>query len=103
MSAQSESVLHSEPVGSGAPARAGGAVVPVVGGGVALRGDAVGGVAVMGGGVSACEGPGGTSVESGPDARPRALAAAEALLRQGARAAVVTADAAGAGAARAAR
>ncbi len=33
---------------------------------------------------------------SGPDARPRALAAAEALLRQGARAAVVTADAAGA-------
>ena len=41
-------------------------------------------------------GPGDTSVESGPDARPRALEAAEALLRQGARAAVVTADAAGA-------
>ena len=41
-------------------------------------------------------GPGGASVESGPDARARALAAAEALLRQGARAAVVTADAAGA-------
>ena len=39
---------------------------------------------------------GGASVESGADARPRALAAAEALLRQGARAAVVTADAAGA-------
>jgi 1-phosphofructokinase family hexose kinase len=38
----------------------------------------------------------GASVASGPDARPRALAAAEALLRQGARAAVVTADAAGA-------
>ena len=33
---------------------------------------------------------------SGPDARPRALEAAEALLRQGAGAAVVTADAAGA-------
>ena len=41
-------------------------------------------------------GTGGASVESGDDARPRALAAAEALLRQGARAAVVTADAAGA-------
>jgi len=41
-------------------------------------------------------GGGGASVASGPDARPRALAAAEALLRQGARAAVVTADAAGA-------
>jgi 1-phosphofructokinase family hexose kinase len=39
---------------------------------------------------------GGASVASGPDARPRALEAAEALLRQGARAAVVTADAAGA-------
>jgi len=38
----------------------------------------------------------GAAVESGDDARPRALAAAEALLRQGARAAVVTADAAGA-------
>ena len=35
-------------------------------------------------------------MESGEGARPRALAAAEALLRQGARAAVVTADAAGA-------
>ena len=41
-------------------------------------------------------GSGDASVESGADARPRALAAAEALLRQGARAAVVTADAAGA-------
>ena len=41
-------------------------------------------------------GPGGAAVESGPDARDRALAAAEALLRQGARAAVVTADSAGA-------
>src|SRR3954469_18655932 len=41
-------------------------------------------------------GGGGASVASGPDARPRALAAADALLRQGARAAVVTADAAGA-------
>ena len=41
-------------------------------------------------------GPGGASVESGPDARARAMEAAEALLRQGARAAVVTADAAGA-------
>jgi 1-phosphofructokinase len=41
-------------------------------------------------------GGGGASVASGPDARLRALAAAEALLRQGARAAVVTADAAGA-------
>ncbi len=41
-------------------------------------------------------GGGGASVESGADARPRAVAAAEALLRQGARAAVVTADAAGA-------
>jgi 1-phosphofructokinase family hexose kinase len=39
---------------------------------------------------------GGASVESGADARPRALAAADALLRQGAGAAVVTADAAGA-------
>ena len=39
---------------------------------------------------------GGAAVESGADARPRAMAAAEALLRQGARAAVVTADAAGA-------
>jgi 1-phosphofructokinase family hexose kinase len=39
---------------------------------------------------------GGAAVESGADARPRATAAAEALLRQGARAAVVTADAAGA-------
>ena len=38
----------------------------------------------------------GASVESGDDARERALTAAEALLRQGARAAVVTADAAGA-------
>ena len=38
----------------------------------------------------------GAAVESGADARPRAVAAAEALLRQGARAAVVTADAAGA-------
>jgi 1-phosphofructokinase family hexose kinase len=41
-------------------------------------------------------GGGGAAVESGADARPRAMAAAEALLRQGARAAVVTADAAGA-------
>jgi 1-phosphofructokinase len=41
-------------------------------------------------------GNGGASVESGADARPRSLEAAEALLRQGARAAVVTADAAGA-------
>jgi 1-phosphofructokinase family hexose kinase len=41
-------------------------------------------------------GSGGASVASGADARPRALDAAEALLRQGARAAVVTADAAGA-------
>jgi 1-phosphofructokinase family hexose kinase len=41
-------------------------------------------------------GPGGAAVQSGADARPRALAAAQALLRQGARAAVVTADAAGA-------
>ena len=41
-------------------------------------------------------GSAGAAVESGDDARPRALAAAEALLRQGARAAVVTADAAGA-------
>ena len=41
-------------------------------------------------------GGGDASVESGADARPRAVAAAEALLRQGARAAVVTADAAGA-------
>src|SRR5215218_6265417 len=39
---------------------------------------------------------GGAAVESGADAKPRALAAAEALLRQGAEAAVVTADAAGA-------
>jgi 1-phosphofructokinase family hexose kinase len=38
----------------------------------------------------------GTAVESGADARPRAVSAAEALLRQGAKAAVVTADAAGA-------
>ena len=38
----------------------------------------------------------GAAVESGADARPRAVTAAEALLRQGARAAVVTADAAGA-------
>ena len=41
-------------------------------------------------------GSAGAAVDSGADARPRALAAAEALLRQGARAAVVTADAAGA-------
>jgi 1-phosphofructokinase family hexose kinase len=41
-------------------------------------------------------GGGGAAVASGADARPRAVAAAEALLRQGARAAVVTADAAGA-------
>jgi 1-phosphofructokinase family hexose kinase len=41
-------------------------------------------------------GNGDTAVESGPDARPRALEAAKALRRQGARAAVVTADAAGA-------
>jgi 1-phosphofructokinase family hexose kinase len=41
-------------------------------------------------------GSAGAAVESGADAQPRALAAAEALLRQGARAAVVTADAAGA-------
>ena len=39
---------------------------------------------------------GGQSVLSAEDARPRALAAAEALVRQGARAAVVTADAEGA-------
>jgi 1-phosphofructokinase family hexose kinase len=39
---------------------------------------------------------GAAAVESGTDAKPRALAAAEALLRQGAQAAVVTADAAGA-------
>jgi len=39
---------------------------------------------------------GGQSVLSADDARPRALAAAEALVRQGARAAVVTADAEGA-------
>jgi 1-phosphofructokinase family hexose kinase len=39
---------------------------------------------------------GGAAVESGPDARTRAVEAAEALLRQGAQAAVVTADAAGA-------
>jgi 1-phosphofructokinase family hexose kinase len=38
----------------------------------------------------------GAAVESGPDARARAEEAAEALLRQGARAAVVTADSAGA-------
>src|SRR5215218_2572849 len=41
-------------------------------------------------------GPGGQAVRSADDARPRALAAAEALVRQGARAAVVTADAEGA-------
>jgi 1-phosphofructokinase family hexose kinase len=41
-------------------------------------------------------GPGGAAVETGPDARARATEAAAALLRQGARAAVVTADAAGA-------
>ena len=40
--------------------------------------------------------PGGAPVESGADAKPRALAAAVALIHQGARAAVVTADAAGA-------
>jgi 1-phosphofructokinase family hexose kinase len=39
---------------------------------------------------------GGAAVQTGADARPRATAAAEALVRQGARAAVVTADAAGA-------
>jgi 1-phosphofructokinase family hexose kinase len=39
---------------------------------------------------------GGESVLSAADARPRALAAAEALVRQGARSAVVTADAEGA-------
>ncbi len=39
---------------------------------------------------------GGQSVQSEADARPRALAAAEALVRQGARSAVVTADAEGA-------
>jgi 1-phosphofructokinase family hexose kinase len=39
---------------------------------------------------------GGEAVLSAADARPRALAAAEALVRQGARAAVVTADAEGA-------
>jgi 1-phosphofructokinase family hexose kinase len=39
---------------------------------------------------------GGQSVLSAADARPRALAAAEALVRQGARSAVVTADAEGA-------
>ena len=39
---------------------------------------------------------GGQSVLSEADARPRALAAAEALVRQGARSAVVTADAEGA-------
>ena len=39
---------------------------------------------------------GGQAVLSAEDARPRALAAAEALVRQGARAAVVTADAEGA-------
>src|SRR5436190_879914 len=38
----------------------------------------------------------GQAVRSAEDARPRALAAAEALVRQGARAAVVTADAEGA-------
>src|SRR5215211_2892351 len=41
-------------------------------------------------------GSGGQAVLSADDARPRALAAAEALVRQGARAAVVTADAEGA-------
>src|SRR3954451_19471804 len=41
-------------------------------------------------------GPGAQAVRSADDARPRALAAAEALVRQGARAAVVTADAEGA-------
>ena len=41
-------------------------------------------------------GPGDASVQTAAGARPRAVAAAEALLRQGARAAVVTADAAGA-------
>src|SRR5215211_2479343 len=41
-------------------------------------------------------GSGGQAVQSAEDARPRALAAAEALVRQGARAAVVTADAEGA-------
>src|SRR3954470_22338763 len=41
-------------------------------------------------------GPRGQAVRSAEDARPRALAAAEALVRQGARAAVVTADAEGA-------
>src|SRR3954454_6384167 len=41
-------------------------------------------------------GPRGQAVRSADDARPRALAAAEALVRQGARAAVVTADAGGA-------
>src|SRR3954449_5963624 len=41
-------------------------------------------------------GPRGQAVRSADDARPRALAAAEALVRQGARAAVVTADAEGA-------
>ncbi len=39
---------------------------------------------------------GGQAVTSAADARPRALAAAEALVRQGARSAVVTADAEGA-------
>ena len=39
---------------------------------------------------------GGQAVQSTDDARPRALAAAEALVRQGARSAVVTADAEGA-------
>jgi fructose-1-phosphate kinase PfkB-like protein len=39
---------------------------------------------------------GGESVLSAADARPRALAAAEALVRQGARSAIVTADAEGA-------
>jgi len=41
-------------------------------------------------------GSGGESVLSAGDARPRALAAAEALVRQGARSALVTADAEGA-------
>ena len=41
-------------------------------------------------------GRGGESVEAAEDARPRALAAAEALVSRGARAAVVTAAAAGA-------
>src|SRR4051794_3321048 len=41
-------------------------------------------------------GGGAQAVRSAEDARPRALAAAEALVRQGARAAVVTADAEGA-------